>query len=114
MKRITFILFAFFIMGLVQAQLKLAGIFGNNAVIQQGIAAPMWGQAVPGSTVEVTLCGQESKTLADEKGNWMIRMIPLKADGKSYELVVKSEDQKIVCENIRIGEVWFASGQSNM
>jgi len=114
MKRISFILIATLVVCILQAQLKLAGIFGDNAVLQQGIAAPVWGQAIPGSIVEVKLCGQVSKTLADERGYWMLRMTPLKADGKSYELVVKSESHKIVCKNIRIGEVWFASGQSNM
>lgn len=96
------------------SQLKVAGIFGNNAIIQQGIAAPVWGKATPGALVEVLFAGLETKTVADENGNWMVRLIPMKANGKSYELVVKSLTEKLEFKNILLGEVWFASGQSNM
>jgi sialate O-acetylesterase len=96
------------------AQLKVAGIFGNNAVIQQEIAAPVWGQARTGETVSVEIAGNVVKTKADKNGEWMVQLIPMKADGKQYELTVKSGIETIVYKNIKIGEVWFASGQSNM
>lgn len=98
----------------LQAQLKVAGIFGNNAVIQQEIAAPVWGQAKAGETVSVLIAGNEVKTIADKNGDWMIRLIPMKADGKQYDLTVKSGIETILYKNIAFGEVWFASGQSNM
>jgi sialate O-acetylesterase len=106
--------FLFFIVTSLHAQLRVAGIFGNNAVIQQEIAAPVWGQAKASETVSVEIAGNEVKTIADKNGDWLVRLIPMKADGKQYELTVKSGIETIVYKNIKIGEVWFASGQSNM
>ncbi len=115
MKRISFLIISFLIFAFsLQAQLKVAGIFGNNAVIQQGIAAPVWGQAMAGEVITVQIAGNEVKTVADEYGNWMVRITPMKADGKQYELTVKAGIDKIAFKNIQVGEVWFASGQSNM
>jgi sialate O-acetylesterase len=114
MKRTVLIILLFVGVFYSNAQLKVAGIFGNNAVIQQEIAAPVWGQAKAGEAVTVQIAGNEVKTSADKNGDWMVRLIPMKADGKQYELTVKSGTETIVFKNIKIGEVWFASGQSNM
>lgn len=114
MRRVLYIFLLFLISVCSFSQLKVAGIFGNNAVIQQGIAAPVWGQAIPGATVDVNFAGTETKTIADENGKWMIRLVPMKADGKSYTLLVKSGTEMLEFKNILLGEVWFASGQSNM
>jgi len=93
------------------AKLKVAGIFGDNVVIQQEIAAPVWGRTREGETVRVQIAGYEVKTIADKNGAWMVRLIQMKADGKQYELVVSSGNEKIIWKNIEIGEVWFASGK---
>ena len=114
MKKIILIILFFGCVFYSNAQLKVAGIFGNNAVIQQEIAAPVWGQAKSGESVSVLIAGNEVKTIADKNGDWMVRLIPMKADGKQYELTVKSGIETIAFKNIKIGEVWFASGQSNM
>ncbi len=100
--------------GSVRAQLKVAGIFGNHAVLQQGISVPIWGNATPGAQVEVNFSGTSSLGIADEIGHWMIRLAPMKTDEKSHELIVKSNFVEVIFKDIRIGEVWFASGQSNM
>ena len=114
MKNIYLFFIALMVCSSVHAQLKVAGIFGDNAVVQQGISVPVWGKANTGALVAVTLAGMESETFADSEGNWMLRLNPLKADGKRYELVIQCGTEKIVYKNIRVGEVWFASGQSNM
>lgn len=114
MRRIIYVQLLLLISISTFSQLKVAGIFGNNAIIQQGIAAPIWGKASPNAIVEIVFAGQELKTKADEDGNWMIRLIPMKADGKSHELIIKSKTEKQEYNNVQLGEVWFASGQSNM
>ena len=98
----------------LSAQLRVAGIFGNNAVIQQNIAVPVWGKAAPGAAVVVEFAGQRNTAIANESGEWMLRLQPMKADGKSYSLSVISGSEKISFTNLKIGEVWLASGQSNM
>ena len=77
MKRNVLIILLFVGVIYSNAQLKVAGIFGNNAVIQQGIAAPVWGQAKAGETVSVLIAGNEMKTTVDKNGDWMVRLKPL-------------------------------------
>ena len=92
--------------------LKLAGIFGDHMVIQQGIHAPVWGTADPNSTVKVELAGTVSFAKSDTAGKWMIRMPVLEAGGP-YILKVTGTNT-FSFKDVMIGEVWLASGQSNM
>lgn len=112
----TILLFLALILSYVgaSAQLKLAPAFTDNAVFQQGIPVPVWGEATPGSEVTVCFAGKELCTTADETGCWMLRLPAQTASFDPHELVVTCGDQRVVCRNILIGEVWFASGQSNM
>lgn len=99
---------------IIKAQLVVAGIFGNNAVLQQKIKIPVWGNASPQAFVTVSFANHLKKIKADKKGKWMIYLPSMKADGKIYELTIKSGQEQIVFENIVLGEVWLTSGQSNM
>lgn len=92
--------------------LRLASIFGDNMVIQQGINAPVWGWSEPGSRVKIDFAGTESYAITDKSGKWMARM-PVSNAGGPYEMTIAS-DESIVLRNVMVGEVWFASGQSNM
>jgi len=100
--------------GLALAQLKPAGIFADNAVFQQGNRIPVWGWATPGANVEVDFAGHKVKGLAGTDGIWKVYLPIMKADGKTYQLNINSAGQNISFNNIEIGEVWMASGQSNM
>lgn len=108
------ILVGFFFPAIVKAQLILPGVFGNNAVFQQKIKIPIWGNATPRTTVTVSFAKFTKQTIADEKGKWMIYLPAMKAKGKVYQLIIKSGNEKIIFDNIVLGEVWLASGQSNM
>ena len=108
---LSFLLFITFVS---QAQLKTAAIFGNNAVFQQNQKVPVWGYANPGGKVSVLFADFNTEVMADEKGKWMAYLPAMKADGKTYELTIKSGTDKITYSNIVLGEVWLASGQSNM
>ena len=99
---------------IAKAQLKPSGMFGNNAILQQGIQVPIWGKAIPGALVEVSFAKYSAHTTADEKGKWMAYLPAMKADGKSNQLTIKSGGEAITYSNIMLGEVWLASGQSNM
>ncbi len=96
-----------------QTECRVARIFTDNMVIQQGIHAPAWGWANPGETINLELAGKEYSTTTDENGKWMIRLNPMKAGGP-YTLTVRSSHPTKIFENVMIGEVWLASGQSNM
>lgn len=96
------------------AQLKAAGIFGDNAIFQQGIPIPVWGMAKLSSLVKITLGENEVQVKSDGQGKWMGYLPAMQADGKAYQLKISSGTDTISYSNIMLGEVWLASGQSNM
>ena len=87
-------------------------LFTDNAVLQQGIKAPIWGTADPGERVTVEFAGQTVSTTASAEGKWLVHLSPLKAGGP--RILTISGRNKIVLTNILAGEVWLCSGQSNM
>ncbi|MCK4966820.1 sialate O-acetylesterase, partial [bacterium] len=96
----------------LSADVRLPSIIGSNMVLQQNTEVPIWGWADPGEEVTVSFNGQELSTTSCSEGNWMIYLKPLSAGGP-YKMTVSGKNT-IRLENILIGEVWAASGQSNM
>ena len=92
--------------------LRLASIFGDHMVIQQGVNASVWGTATPGSIIKVEFAGFYSEARSDDEGKWMLKMPALKAGGP-YNMTFTGGDT-IVLSDVMVGEVWVASGQSNM
>ncbi len=87
-------------------------IFSRDMVLQRGREVPVWGTAASGERVTVSYRGQKVSTAA-KKGRWMVRLKPMKT-GKPSELVIKSASNIFRMSNVVVGEVWIASGQSNM
>jgi hypothetical protein len=75
---------------------------------------PVWGWAEPGTPVQVEFAGQNKSATADAHGRWMIKLDPLAASAQPAELLVSTKVEKLRRTGILVGEVWFASGQSNM
>ena len=94
--------------------LGLSQIYSDNMVIQRDEPFTLCGIADPGDKVTALLGKQKRTTITSSNGKWEITFKPLKADGKTHTLTVKSNNRKIVLENIVVGEVWLCSGQSNM
>lgn len=111
MKSFILSVFALFLFFGLSAQ-KLASIFGDHMVIQQGIHVPVWGTSSPGSLVKVDFAGFVSSTKTDNAGKWMVRL-PVLDYGGPCDMKVMSADT-IILRDIMVGEVWLASGQSNM
>ncbi len=97
----------------IRADLKLPAVFGDNMVLQQQLAVPVWGWATPGVKVTVTFSGQTKNTRAAVDGKWLVRLGKLKASFAPQTLTVEAGETKSLT-NILVGEVWLASGQSNM
>ena len=95
-----------------RAEVTLPNIFGDHMVLQREQSNPVWGSADPGQAIAVRIGGQTHETVADANGAWRIELEPLEVGGP-YELVVEGEN-KIVFEDVLVGEVWICSGQSNM
>lgn len=86
-------------------------LFSDNAVLQQGQKVPVWGTAVDGEEVTVRFQDQ-TKTAKAAGGKWRVDLDPLKAGGP-FELTI-SAGNTVTAKNVMVGEVWVASGQSNM
>jgi hypothetical protein len=88
--------------------------FRDNAILQREMPVPVWGWSKPASTVTVKFAGQEQSTKAGADGKWMLKLKPLTASAEPAEMVVQESGNTITLKNILVGEVWHASGQSNM
>ena len=97
-------------LAVAHAEVKLPAIFGSNMVLQQQIALPVWGTAAPGEQVAVTFANGTARTLANADGKWWLKLPPVAAGGP-YEMVIHGTN-RIVLENVLVGEVWVCSGQS--
>jgi sialate O-acetylesterase len=96
-----------------QAELKLPAIIGDNMVLQQKQANPIWGWDTPGTDVTVTFAGQTKTAKADAKGKWTVKLDALPANATPAVMTIKGSTSREV-KNILVGEVWICSGQSNM
>ena len=110
------LVFASLIPGVVTAQLTVASMFTDNAVLQQAMPVPVWGTAKPGAEVTVKFSGQQKSTTANPDGGWKVELDPLTAsfDPKPLTIDSSSAKKQLVFKNVLVGEVWICSGQSNM
>lgn len=95
------------------ASVSLAPLFRDGAVLQRDKPVPVWGSADAGESLTVTFAGQSASATADADGRWSVTLKPLSASAESRDLVVSGRE-KIVVHDVVVGEVWIASGQSNM
>ena len=98
---------------ITSGQVMTAKIFSDNMVLQREIPIPVWGTAKPGEPITVKLEKSVVQTIADINGNWKLNLPKFQAGGP-YTLSIEGMNNKIEFHNVLIGDVWFASGQSNM
>lgn len=91
---------------------QLAPVFTDNMVLQRDSIIPVWGKAPGNCEVKLEFCGQTHLTNT-VNGDWCIHLSPIKAGGP-HKMKIESNTRQITLENILIGEVWLAGGQSNM
>lgn len=107
--------------------LSCAPVFGDHAILQQGMNIPVKGKARPESVVRVKLGDQVShECVADANGDWNVSLPPMKAtplgalDAAPAGLVMEISarhpqgDESLRFQDVLIGEVWLCSGQSNI
>jgi len=96
------------------ASLTLAPLFKDHMVVQQEATVPFWGTAEPGTTVSVKASwGSQAEVLTNAQGKWIAR-IETPSFGGPFELEIQSGAQQYRLTDVLVGEVWLASGQSNM
>lgn len=94
------------------AAVELTTLFGDHMVLQRGKAVPVWGSAAPGERVRVEFAGRAQEAVAGPDGKWRVDLSPMEAGGP-YELVITGSNE-LRFKDVLVGEVWLASGQSNM
>ncbi|MBP9912959.1 MAG: sialate O-acetylesterase [Opitutaceae bacterium] len=98
---------------LTRADVTLAPLFQDHAVLQCDKPLPVWGRATAGERVIATFQGQVISTTAGADGRWIVYFEPLPASVEPAELVVSGKNTVLI-KDVLVGEVWLASGQSNM
>ena len=92
---------------------RMPAVFSDNMVLQKGVTVPIRGWAAPGEKVAVAFAGQRKETAADDAGKWRVRLDPLTVTASPAEMRVSGRNA-VVIRNVVVGDVWLASGQSNM
>ena len=100
----------------VAAALDLPSFFSDNMMLQQQSDARIWGKAPAGSTIAVTpsWSGRTVKTRAAADGSWLLTVPTPVASFENYNIKISDGKESRTISNVLVGEVWLASGQSNM
>ena len=109
----------------VSAEVTLPKILASHMVLQRDLPVHIWGMASPGEAVTVSFRGETRSAKAGELGHWSIYLSPGAAGGP-FQVAVRGESaiagsvpvqraaQTITLDDVLVGDVWVASGQSNM
>jgi sialate O-acetylesterase len=102
-----------------KADVKPFALFSDGMVLQSGVECPIWGTAEPGEEISLTLAfGNKAPGLgvlpvkADKDGKWMVKIGPI-APGGPNTITIHGKNT-VTIKDVLVGEVWVASGQSNM
>ncbi len=95
-----------------QAEVRVPTLIGDHMVMQRDQPIHIWGNADPNEQVSVSFRGESANAKPDEFGRWSVYLPAVQAGGP-YELEIRGTN-KIQIKDVFVGDVWVASGQSNM
>lgn len=100
---------------LLNAEIKVASVLGDNMVLQRNTEVKIWGKSTPNEKVSLKASWNKDKitTSCNQKGEWVVKVKTSEAGGP-YTVTISAGKDKLVLKNILLGEVWLCSGQSNM
>lgn len=96
--------------------MKLSPLLTDHAVVQRHQSIPVWGWTdKPRTRLTASLAGHAVEGISGDDGQFLVRLPALPAGGP-HRLVVATHDsaERVAVDDILVGEVWLASGQSNM
>lgn len=97
-----------------EAALRLPAIFSDHMVLQKSPQTALWGWAGAGEKIAITLGRQKAGATANADGRWSTTIDLQACDSDPLELQVSGTTENLVVRDVLVGEVWLASGQSNM
>lgn len=95
-----------------RAEVELAHLFSDHMVLQRDLPIHLWGMAEPGEQIHAQLQDASVEAVADDLGRWSV-YLPSRKAGGPFEVVVRGRNE-VRLQDVMIGDVWVASGQSNM
>jgi len=95
-----------------RAEVRLNSVITNHAVLQRDAPIHMWGEASPAEKITIQFHDQSVVTTASHLGLWEVWLMPEPAGGP-FTLTVHGSSE-LTRSDLLVGDVWFASGQSNM
>lgn len=113
LKRISGVFFLVLAALQANANIKLPHLLSDGAVLQRDSPIPVWGTAPAGAQVVARFAGEQRQIQADTRGNWRA-VFPAQKAGGPYQLKITSGEFSRTVNDLLIGDVWVASGQSNM
>jgi sialate O-acetylesterase len=102
------------VVGPAAAEVKLPALFSEGVVLQRDREVPVWGTATPGVEVTVAVNGAKQTAKAGDDGKWQVRLPAHEAGGPHVLSVAEAGGKPVEVKDVQFGEVWIASGQSNM
>jgi len=95
--------------------LLLASLFQDHAVLQRDRPLPVWGWAAPQVKIRIEIAGNVAYALSTTDGDFLLHLPALPAGGPhTLTATVVATGERVEIRDLLIGEVWLASGQSNM
>lgn len=93
--------------------LKLPLLYGENMVLQRNEPIDFQGTGNAGEEVTIEFNGEKKSVKANDNGSWEVQF-PLMKAGGPYQLKFSTKLKSVIIKKVYVGEVWLASGQSNM
>ena len=111
-RAIAFLLF--FASSHLWADVKLPAVLSDGMVLQREATVPIWGWGKSGDSVIVKFAEQSAEGVVKADGSWRVDLKPLEASSANRSMTVTVGADTVTLNDVVVGEVWLASGQSNM
>jgi sialate O-acetylesterase len=96
-----------------KGDVHVPAIFGDHMVLQQEGKVPVWGTGEPGEKVTVTVGDHQASTTTGADGKWRVALPPFPNGAPATTMTIQGKNA-LTFQDVLIGDVWLASGQSNM
>ncbi len=98
-----------------ESTFSVSPMFGSGCVIQRDVPYEVWGSAIAGERVTVSIGNETVSAVTDDNGKWTVELPALSLSDMPYTMTVSTESGEMISyEDILAGDVWLCSGQSNM
>ena len=113
MKTAVALVFALSLIPAARAEVRLPSLFSDHMALDRTAHVPIWGWADPNEAVRVRLAGKTVTTVAMGDGKWKLALDLSHTGPGPFQMEISGKNM-IAISDVVVGQVWLASGQSNM